>query len=50
MEQKMYDLDKDFWVYHYYILDLMEEDEDFDGEQAILDEHEEKISNILDRL
>ena len=28
----------------------MEEDEDFDGEQAILGEHEEKVSNILDRL
>ena len=32
------------------ILDLMEEDEDFDGEQVILDEYEEKISNILDCL
>ena len=28
----------------------MEEDEDFDGEQVILDEHEEKINNILDCL
>ena len=50
MEQKMYDLDKDFRGYHYSILDLMEKDEDFDEEQATLDEHEEKISNILDRL
>ena len=48
MEQKMYDLNKDIRGYHYSILDLMEEDEDFDEEQAILDEHEEKISNILD--
>ena len=50
MEQKTYDLDKDFREYHYSILDLMKEDEDFDGEQAILDEHEEKISTILDHL
>ena len=50
MEQKMYDLDKDFRAYHYCILDLMEKDEDFDGEQVNLDEHEEKISNILDHL
>ena len=50
MEQKTYDLDKDLREYHYSHLDLMEEDEDFDGEQAILDEHEEKISNILDCL
>ena len=50
MEQKIYDLDKDFQGYHYSILDLMEEDEDFDGEQVILDEYEEKISNILDCL
>ena len=28
----------------------MEEDEDFDGEQVILDEHEEKVSDILDCL
>ena len=50
MEQKTYDLDKDFQGYHYSVLDLMEEDEDFDGEQAILDEHEEKVSNKLDLL
>ena len=50
MEQKTYDLHKNFQGYHYSILDLMEEDEDFDEEQAILDEQEEKISNILDRL
>ena len=50
MEQKAYDLDNEFRGYHYSILELMEEDEDFDGEQAILDEHEEKVSNILDRL
>ena len=50
MKQKTYDLDKDYREYHYSILDLMEEEEGFDGEQVILDEHEEKISNILDRL
>ena len=50
MEQKAYDLDKEFRGYHYSILDLMEEDEDFDGEQVILDEHEEKANIILDRL
>ena len=50
MEQKMYDLNKDFWEYQYSILDLMEEEEDFDGKQAVIDEHEEKISSILDRL
>ena len=32
MEQKTYDLDKDFRGYHYSILDLMEGDEDFDEE------------------
>ena len=31
LEQKTYDLDKDFRGYHYSILDLMVEDEDFDG-------------------
>ena len=50
IKQKTYDLNKDFWGYHYSILDLIEEDEDFDGEQTILDEHEEKKSNILDCL
>ena len=50
MEQKTYDLDKNFQEYHYSILDLMEEEEAFDGEQLILDEHEEKISSILDCL
>ena len=50
MEQKVYELDKDFREYHYSILDLMEEGDNFDGEQVILDALEEKISNILDRL
>ena len=50
MEQRVYDLDKEFRGYHYSILELMEEDEDFDGEQAILDDDEDKVSNILDRL
>ena len=46
----MYELDKDFREYHYSILNLVEEGDDFDGEQAILDVHEEKISSILDHL
>ena len=50
MKQKAYDLDEDFREYHYFILQLMVENDDFDGEQVILDEHEEKVSNILDRL
>ena len=50
MEQKTYDLDEEFRGYHYSILDLMEGNEDLDGEQSILDEYEEKVSNILDRL
>ena len=36
MEQKTYDINKNFWGYHYSIRDLMEEYEDFGGEQAIL--------------
>ena len=47
---KGYQLDKYFREYHYSILDMIEEDEDFDREQVILDAHEEKISNILDCL
>ena len=49
-EHKTYDLVKDFQEYHYSILDLMEKEEDLDGKQAILNEHEEKISSILDCL
>ena len=50
MEQKTYDLDKSFREYHYFIFDLMEKQKDFDGKQAILNEYEKKVSNILDRL
>ena len=42
-------LDKEFKAYHYQILDQIDEDE-LEWEQAVLDDNEDKIKELMDRL
>ena len=50
MIEKTLELDKDLKEYHFAILDPIELEYDIKSEPATLDEHDEKIGCILDRL
>ena len=43
-------MDEDFTRLHLAIVDLLEREEDLDMEQAVLDEHEDRVGDLDDRL
>ena len=48
--QKLESLDTDFKSYHFTILDLIEEQEVLENEQATLDEHDDRIAKITNHI
>ena len=49
LEQKLETFDTNFKTYHFEALELIEE-KDQDDEQAMLDEHEDRIADITTRI
>ena len=48
--QKLEEQDSEFKKYHYAIVELLEEDDDLEEEQAKLDDHDDKITDFISRL
>ena len=50
--EKLKSLDSDFKRHHYTMIELVDEEdlETLDQEQAVLDDHDNKIANMMDRL
>ena len=44
------ELNDDFKRYHFAVVDLVEDKDVEEAEQAILDEHDERVANLTDRL
>jgi hypothetical protein len=49
LQQKLEELDSDFKTYHLAVVDLTD-DEALDTEQAMLDEHDDKVTDLSARL
>ena len=47
---KVKTLDYEFSEYHYTIMELQENKAGVDEQQAMLDDHDEKVSDLIDRL
>ena len=43
-------LDAEFHQYHFAIIDLLEDEVNLEEEQAVLDNHNEKITDLMERL
>ena len=50
MQQRLGKADEDFKRLHFAIVDLLEQQEDLEMEQAIFDDHEDRIGKPGDRL
>ena len=50
MSKLLSDVSNDFKTYHFAIVDQLEEEEDEDAEQLILDQHETKVMEMIDRI
>ena len=50
MQQRLGEVDKDFKSLHFTIVDLLKEQEDLELEQAIFDEHKDRIDELGDCL
>ena len=50
MQQRLGKVDEDFKRLHFTIIDLLDQHEDLEMEQAIFDEHEDRIGELGDRL
>ena len=48
--EKLKELNDDFKRYHFAIVDLIEDEDEAEAEQAVLDEHDERVANLTDRL
>ena len=48
--KKFETLDTEFHQYHYTLVELQENEADVEEEQVVLDHHDEKVTDIIDRL
>ena len=48
--ERLKELDDDFKQYHFAVVDLLEDEDEEKTEQAILDEHDERVAKLTDRL
>ena len=50
MQERLTGLDGEFKGYHFAGVALLEEDEDLDREQAVLDEHDDRVTGLFNRI
>ena len=50
MQEGLTGLDGEFKGYHLAVVALLEEDEDLDREQAVLDDHNDRVTGLFDRI
>ena len=50
LHQRLASMAAEFKGYHLAIVDLLQEEEELEGEQAILDDHDDKVAGLFDRL
>ena len=48
--KRLESLEEEFKRYYLGVINHMEEEEDLEKEQAILDEHDDRVADVLDRL
>ena len=50
--EKFFSLDSDFKTHHFHVIELVNEDDEetLKWEQAVMDNHEERMNEIMDRL
>ena len=49
--ERLISMDSDFKKHHFTIIELVDEDQEtLEWEQALLDHHEDKMTNMMDRL
>ena len=46
MSQKLVDLDSAFWIHHYALIDLIDDDESLVKEQDVLDTHDDLVAEL----
>ena len=50
LQQRLTNMDSDFKRYHLAVVDLLDEDKNLDDKQAILDDHDDRVSDLSDCL
>ena len=50
LQQRLTNMDGEFRTYHLSVVDLLEEEADLETEQAVLDEHDDRVTGLLGRL
>ena len=47
LQQRLTNLDEEFRTYHLGVVDLLEEEKDLENEQAALDNHDDRVTDLL---
>ena len=50
LQQRLNDMDREFRTYHLGLVDLLDTAQDLETEQAALNEHDDRLTGLLDRL
>ena len=48
--ERLKELNEDFKQYHFAVVDLVDDEGVEEAEQAVLDEHDDRVANLTDRL